>query len=161
MPQPFSLRTTLWGAIRDKEVCVWGGSFKPRFPLYSPHLLISVHQVLHIAFPSNTAPSPAGGSLKCYTCKTQLSNSKCQTETTCANSSTGCKTDVISKRRLWGGKVLVWYQTPKGLTQRHRLGCANRPPHTHTPFHCSLSEIPVGVSLPGHLKACMLQEEKD
>ncbi|XP_034615484.1 prostate stem cell antigen [Trachemys scripta elegans] len=37
-----------------------------------------------------------GGSLKCYTCKTQLSNSKCQTAVTCANSSQACKTDVIN-----------------------------------------------------------------
>ncbi|XP_067386101.1 prostate stem cell antigen-like [Emydura macquarii macquarii] len=37
-----------------------------------------------------------GGSLQCYTCQTQLSNSKCLTNTTCASSSTACKTDVIN-----------------------------------------------------------------
>ncbi|KAM7177045.1 prostate stem cell antigen [Macrochelys suwanniensis] len=37
-----------------------------------------------------------GGSLTCYTCKTQLSNSKCQTVEQCTNSSQACKTDVIN-----------------------------------------------------------------
>ncbi|TFK01565.1 Prostate stem cell antigen [Platysternon megacephalum] len=37
-----------------------------------------------------------GGSLKCYTCKSQLSNSNCQTESPCANDSQACKTDVIN-----------------------------------------------------------------
>nr|XP_014430476.1 prostate stem cell antigen-like [Pelodiscus sinensis] len=37
-----------------------------------------------------------GGSLKCYTCKTQLSNSNCQTSVECANGTTACKTDVIN-----------------------------------------------------------------
>ncbi|NXP93005.1 PSCA protein, partial [Passerina amoena] len=36
-----------------------------------------------------------GSSLKCYSCSSQLSNSKCQTEQTCAASSNVCKTDVI------------------------------------------------------------------
>nr|XP_032619117.1 prostate stem cell antigen-like [Chelonoidis abingdonii] len=36
------------------------------------------------------------GSLICYTCKTQLRNSNCQTATTCANNSQVCKTDVIN-----------------------------------------------------------------
>uniref|UniRef100_A0A8C3I475 Prostate stem cell antigen n=1 Tax=Chrysemys picta bellii TaxID=8478 RepID=A0A8C3I475_CHRPI len=73
-----------------------GGSFKPRLTLQSPCLLGSAHETPCIAFPSNPSSSPAGGSLKCYTCKTQLSNSKCQTAVTCANNSQACKTDVIN-----------------------------------------------------------------
>uniref|UniRef100_A0A452IIQ1 UPAR/Ly6 domain-containing protein n=1 Tax=Gopherus agassizii TaxID=38772 RepID=A0A452IIQ1_9SAUR len=73
-----------------------GGSFKPRFTLQSPCLLGSVHETPRIAFPSNPSSSSAAGSLTCYTCKTQLRNSNCQTETTCANNSQVCKTDVIN-----------------------------------------------------------------
>uniref|UniRef100_A0A8C8RFB5 Snake toxin/toxin-like domain-containing protein n=1 Tax=Pelusios castaneus TaxID=367368 RepID=A0A8C8RFB5_9SAUR len=67
------------------------------------------------------------GSLLCYTCKTKLSNNDCLTNVTCPTGSQMCKTDVISKRRVWGDKIPVWYQTLKGLTQRHPLGCSNRP----------------------------------
>uniref|UniRef100_A0A8C3STP8 Snake toxin/toxin-like domain-containing protein n=1 Tax=Chelydra serpentina TaxID=8475 RepID=A0A8C3STP8_CHESE len=42
---------------------------------------------------------PSSGSLTCYTCKTQLSNSNCQTAEQCTNSSQACKTDVISKAK--------------------------------------------------------------
>ncbi|XP_074841701.1 prostate stem cell antigen [Carettochelys insculpta] len=40
--------------------------------------------------------SEPGVSLTCYTCQAQLSNSKCQTQTSCANGSQACKTEVIS-----------------------------------------------------------------
>ncbi|XP_066479460.1 prostate stem cell antigen [Tiliqua scincoides] len=38
----------------------------------------------------------AVGSLKCYTCSTQISNKNCQSVTVCDNSAKFCKTDVIS-----------------------------------------------------------------
>ncbi|XP_051627930.1 prostate stem cell antigen-like [Manacus candei] len=37
----------------------------------------------------------SGLSLRCYSCKNQLSNSKCLTETTCTADKNTCKTDVI------------------------------------------------------------------
>ncbi|XP_027524041.1 prostate stem cell antigen-like [Corapipo altera] len=37
----------------------------------------------------------SGSSLQCYTCKNQLSNSKCLTEVTCTGDKNICKTDVI------------------------------------------------------------------
>ncbi|XP_038249372.1 prostate stem cell antigen [Dermochelys coriacea] len=37
-----------------------------------------------------------GGSLKCYMCKMQLSNSNCQTQKLCGNDSQACKTEVIN-----------------------------------------------------------------
>ncbi|NXT73273.1 PSCA protein, partial [Zapornia atra] len=36
-----------------------------------------------------------GSSLQCYSCKSQLSNSKCQTKETCKKTNEVCKTDVI------------------------------------------------------------------
>ncbi|XP_027764844.1 prostate stem cell antigen-like [Empidonax traillii] len=37
----------------------------------------------------------SGSSLQCYSCKSQLSNSKCMTKMTCGAKDTTCKTDVI------------------------------------------------------------------
>ncbi|XP_017692867.1 PREDICTED: prostate stem cell antigen-like [Lepidothrix coronata] len=37
----------------------------------------------------------SGLSLRCYSCKNQLSNSKCLTEATCTGDKDTCKTDVI------------------------------------------------------------------
>ncbi|XP_077209697.1 prostate stem cell antigen isoform X2 [Paroedura picta] len=36
------------------------------------------------------------GSLKCYTCTMQLSNSKCQRETDCDGNATMCSTEILS-----------------------------------------------------------------
>ncbi|NWT02709.1 PSCA protein, partial [Mionectes macconnelli] len=36
-----------------------------------------------------------GSSLQCYSCKSQLSNSKCLSKMTCADKDTSCKTEVI------------------------------------------------------------------
>lgn len=78
----------------------------------------------------NPSWSLAGSSLKCYSCKSKLSNSQCQEMKNCSGKSM-CKTEVISKSKWgWathGGAVLLEPCTAPAL------GAQSSPPYLDTP----------------------------